>query len=477
MKNKTILTLHEQIKKREIKIYDLVKKTIDHNLKIKNLNASLANNYEQALNQASFLDQEISNNDTQIDYLFGIPYSLKDNISTKNIITTGGSLFLENYQPPYDATVKTLLDQNQAILLNKSNLDEFGLGGTGTDSAFGIVVNPLDSTRVCGGSSSGSAVLVQQGVVPFAIATDTGDSIRRPASIMGIVGFKPSYGIISRYGVYPFAPSLDHVGIFTNNVLDTQIVFNAIAKRDFKDFTSLDFKTQSLTTLKTNNKYKIGIFKPSFDLLEPKYQQELNNLINKLNKDHEVISVDYDINLLKAISPVYKLVAFSEAYSSYSNFTNITFGKHDIEYKNYEDLIIKARTLYLGTQLKQRFMIGAYVTQEAQFETLLTAAKKMRTLIVQKAKQLFTNCDLILNLAVHDVSETIEDVNNQKPTTNLVEDVMQIANFGGFPSIVIPFIKTSLGNLGLNLWADYLNDNKLLNAAYLISNLLGNEEK
>lgn len=477
MINKTILALHNQIKKREVKIYDLIKKSIDHDLKIKNLNATLANNYEQALKQAAFLDEKISSDNLEIDYLFGIPYSLKDNISTKNIITTGGSLFLKNYNPPYDATVKTLLDEKQAILLNKSNLDEFGLGGTGTDSAFGSVINPLNPKHVSGGSSSGSAVLVQQGVVPFAIATDTGDSVRRPASIMGIVGFKPSYGLISRYGVYPFAPSLDHVGIFTNNVLDTQIVFNALAKRDFKDFTSLSFKTQSLSMLKTKNKYKIGVLRPSFDLLASKYQRELNNLIVKLNDDHEIINVDYDINLLKAISPVYKLVAFSEAYSSYSNFTNITFGKHNIDYDNYEDLIIKTRTLYLGTQLKQRFMIGAYVTQESQFETLLVAAKKMRSLIVDQAKNLFKNCDLILNLAVHDISETIDDVNNQKPTTNLVEDVMQIANFGGFPSIVIPFLSTKLGNLGLNLWADYLNDNKLLNGAYLINNLLGNEEK
>ncbi len=186
--------------------------------------------------------------------LNGVIYSLKDNIATKGHTTTGASKFLENYVPEYDATVKTLLDQAGAICVSKDNLDEFGLGGTGLFSGYGIVHNPFDEKRISGGSSSGSACLVSQGIVPFSICTDTGDSIRKPASFQGIVGFKPTYGAISRYGVYPYAPSLDHVGILAQTVEDIATVFSVIAKYDDNDMTSIDLSSDYAANLKPNKK-------------------------------------------------------------------------------------------------------------------------------------------------------------------------------------------------------------------------------
>lgn len=167
-----------------------------------------------------------------------IPYSLKDNISTKGITTTGGSRFLEHYIPPYDATVYKILENLNALMVAKVNMDEFGLGGTGLYSGFGYTHHPISKKYAPGGSSSGSAISVANNSVVFSVATDTGDSVRRPASLVGIVGFKPTYGSISRYGVYPYAPSMDHVAIFTRNVIDVAIVTDALSQFDPKDFTS-----------------------------------------------------------------------------------------------------------------------------------------------------------------------------------------------------------------------------------------------
>lgn len=477
MKNKTIWEIHQDILNKKISIQEITKEAIKKQEAIRSLNAVITEiDSQKLIDYAKQLDEEVEKNKDNL--LYGIPYSLKDNISTKDIKTTGGSKFLENYVPVFDATVKKILDEHNAILLNKSNLDEFGLGGTGQYSAFGPVINPLDNSKVTGGSSSGSAVLVQQKVVNYAIATDTGDSIRRPASIMGIVGLKPSYGLISRFGVLPFSPSLDHVGIFSNNVFDSAIVLNALARYDENDLTSIKTENKNFYAkllLKNLRKYKIAILKPAIEHSGELVKNNFLSFIDKIKEQHEVEIIDFDKTLLETIPIVYKIISSAEALSSYSNFTNITFANLDIDYTNYEDLIIKARTSYFGDQLKQRFYIGAFVTDENNFDDIYLKAKKARQLIVQKTKKILSKYDVILSPAVHDVVESVVDVKNKIATTNLVEDIMQIANFGGLPSITIPFFKNNNDNIGLNLIGNYLKDEILIDVAYLLESVLGDK--
>lgn len=240
-----ILDLHRKLFNNEISPKKLVSQSLRKAKKFKYTNFLLAKTDTSAKAFASnFNKTEISRS-----YLSCIPYVLKDNVSTQGILTTGGSAFLKNYVPPYDATVYSLLNRANAVLIGKANMDEFGLGGTGSFSAYGVVCHPFNKKRIAGGSSSGSAVAVASGVVPFAIGTDTGDSIRRPASFCGVVGYKPTYGLISRYGVFPYAPSLDHVGTFTTTVADAAIVADALISYDEKDFSSTKFDKKLFDSL------------------------------------------------------------------------------------------------------------------------------------------------------------------------------------------------------------------------------------
>lgn len=471
MKNKTIRDLHKQLVNKEISVQELIANTIFKDQELKYTNATLATNYSQAIELAKNIKEEAIGIN---DFLAGIPYTLKDNIITKNIITTGGSCLLSKYKPPYDAQVKTLLDQKQAILINKTNCDEFGFGGTGLASAFGPVINVDFSDRVVGGSSSGSALLVQQGVVPYAIATDTGDSIRRPASLLGICGYKPTYGIISRYGVMPFSPSLDHVGVLANDVSDIAIVLDAIVGRDYKDATSVSTPVNFYNQLTVNHQYHFKVIKDIYDIFKPEYKMSFDKLINHLKtKNHKVSFIEYDFKLIQAIPTIYKVIAYAEGLSSLSNLTNITFGHQSINYKNYEDLLYNTRNEFFNSEIKKRLYVGAFVTQSNTIEPIFMNAKKMRNLVVDAINQHFDDSyTIFIHLGNNDIAETVEAVKTNKPTTNEITDVLQIANFGGLPSITIPFIKNELGFVGLNLFSKIFNDQEVLNAAYLIEECL-----
>lgn len=474
MKNKTIVQIHNEIINKQISLLELINQSIKKDEQLKVYNPVITQNYENAKKQAQELQKLIEENKN--NYLFGIPYSLKDNIITKDIRTTGGSKFLQNHIPVYDSFVKKLLDKNNAILLNKSNLDEFGLGGTGLYSFFGEVINPYNDKQVTGGSSSGSAVLVSKGSVSFAIGTDTGDSVRRPASILNIVGYKPSYGLISRNGVLPFSPALDHVAIFSNDVFDSGIVANALFEVDQNDFTSIKYNKDVLSNIKKQRKLKIAVFKPILDYVNPLILEQFNKLLEVLkNQGHIVDVIDFDFKLLQSIPLVYKIISSAQALSSYANFSNITFGNLGIDYDNYEDLTIKARTQYFGNQLKSRFAIGSFVTSQQNFESIFIKANQVKNKIVSSTNELWTKYDIVLNPAVHDFAETKEMVYQNQPTTNVVEDVMQIANFGGLPSITIPFLEEEQGFIGINLFAKKFDDDLLLNAAFILEKTIKGE--
>ncbi len=400
--------------------------------------------------------------------LNGVIYSLKDNIATQGHVTTGASKFLENYVPEYNATVKTLLDAAGAICVSKDNLDEFGLGGTGLFSGYGLVSNPFDNKRISGGSSSGSACMVSQGIVPFAIATDTGDSIRKPASFQGIVGFKPTYGAISRFGVYPYAPSLDHVGILATSVTDVAQVFSVLAQEDSNDMTSINLASDYIKNLKPNKNANLVVLKDALDNMEPGEQKEFKSYLEVLSKQgFKIAYEEFGVKLLQLIDPIYKSISYGEASTSWANLTGILFGQNKGG-KNYDDIIMNNRTEYFGRQLKRRFVIGSLVTSKEYYEEIFNASKKVRTLIINRTNELFKKYDAIVMPGASRIAPLIEDELNHKPTCNICDDALQIANFAGLPSITIPAIKYNNMFVGININCPLKKDQEALNIAQAI---------
>ena len=410
--------------------------------------------------------------------LCGIPYALKDNLSTKGIRTTACSNTLKDYVPVYNATAYEKLCNSGAMLIGKTNLDELAMGGTGTTGNTGIVHNPWNLSHMAGGSSAGSAACVAAGIVPYAIGSDTGDSIRKPAAFCGIVGFKPSYGLVSRYGLFAFASSLDHVGVFTRNVNDAAIVIDAIKGYDKKDMTSIkDMYDVSLTSALDGNIKGKKLFyideicnKDNFD--NPKTKEMLDNFDSLLEKakglGFEVYKESIDINLLNAIKPIYDSISCAEATSNNSNLTGIPFGPRG-EGENVMDMMKDARTKGFSPLIKRRFVIGSFILQKENQEKYFLNAKRIRRLLVEKFNELFTKYDGLI-LPCSSAGAPSLDQASDKITRNdiILENHLAIGNFGGYPSITIPCGFIDKMPIGVNITGKFKDDVNVLNMAYAI---------
>lgn len=467
-----ILDLHEKLIQKKTNPKVLVAKSLKTIKKFKKTNFVLWKNSLEATRIGKHLDITSL---LSTSLLAGIPYALKDNISTKHIATTGGSKFLEHYVPPYDATVYKLLKDAGGILVAKTNMDEFGLGGTGSFSAYGIVSHPFKTKHIAGGSSSGSAVAVACGSVPYAIGTDTGDSIRRPASLCGVIGYKPSYGLISRYGVFPYAPTFDHVGVFAKTVADVAIVADAIVKYDPNDFTSQKSDMQFFQTLLQPLQKPVRIaFTTNLDpLMNQAILTAWNHLKSILAKNQiELFHVDLNLQLFKAIDPVYKILSYAEGASCYANLTGIPFGESGTG-NDFLTKVMDARNKYFGEQLKRRFTIGAFATSKENFEKYYLKSKKVRAKIVDHFNQILDKYDAYITLGASSFAPKIKDVLDDQVLPSVIDDCLQLANFGGLPSITIPFAKSNDNlDLGVNLTAKQFSDEKLLQIASLVETIL-----
>ena len=415
--------------------------------------------------------------------LSGIPYGVKDNYSTKDILSTGSSNTLKDYIPFFNATAIENLNEAGAIKVNKTAMDEFGMGGTGTTAHTGIQRNPWDLTRMCAGSSSGSAAAVAAGVYPYALGSDTGDSIRKPAAYCGIVGYKPTYGMISRYGLFAFASSLDHCGVLTRSVRDAAIVVDTMKGLDKNDMTTWDSSNVHLLDACTGkvkgmklcyikeivdrDKYKNG----SKELLE-----HLDNFYKTLDKCRElgmtVDEVSVDEALLKAQPSVYVVISCAEATSNMSNLTGIVFGPRG-KGDNYIEMMKDHRTKGFSPLIKRRFVIGSYVLQKENQERYFKNAQRVRRLLVDRWKEIFKDYDAVIlpvgsGPAKHlDGSKDILDEN-----TAALEEHLQIGNFGGFPSITIPDGFVSGLPVGVNITGNCYEDEKVLNIAYALESAM-----
>ena len=445
--------------------------------------------FEEAVNKA-YKYQDVYNSFVTImdkkdevcsnSILSGIPYALKDNISTKGILTTASSNILKDYIPLYDATIYKKLKNSGAVLMGKTVLDELAMGGTGTTGHTGIVRNPWNKDRMIGGSSAGSAASVALGIVPFAIGSDTGDSIRKPAAYGGVVGYKPTYGRISRYGLFSFASSLDHVGVFARSVKDVSYVMDVVKGHDDKDMTSLPDEDVSYASELDNDVSgkKLFYIKEAIEIDNGnnELKEIISNFKSVLEKCKElgmiVEEVSFDKELLEAIYPVYNVISCAEATSNNSNLTGIPFGNR-VDGKNVNDIMMNTRTNGFSELIKRRFVIGSYVLQKENQERLFLNACRFRRLIVNRMNELFEKYDGLIMPTSGNIAPLFDDASDKLSDEYLIlGNHLVIGNFGGFPSISIPSGFVSDMPVSVNITGRAKEDSLVLNMANKIESLL-----
>ncbi|WP_304683805.1 amidase [Ileibacterium valens] len=374
--------------------------------------------------------------------LAGIPVVLKDNIITNGLRTTASSGILDNYIPVYDSIVAKRLKEAGSVIMAKASMDELGMGGTNRNAFTGPVHNPYDLDRISGGSSGGSAVLVASKAVPLAIGTDTGDSIRKPAAFCGVVGFKPTYGRIPRYGIIPYASSLDTVGTFTRSVKDAALALEVLAGRDDHDMTSSYEEVGEYSVLLNDDLKgkKIGILRTvSDEIKNPDIKAAFDQLVDDLKNAGAIVSdLEMDRKLLELIAPVYKTIANAEATANHSNLDGIRFGVRKTS-ESVEDVMTASRTEGFSSYVRARFVIGSYSLFEENQDRLFRKAQKIRRLISEAYARLFEDQDVVLTIAAPDVAPKIEKTSEVRfGIDRFEEEHMQLANFTGYPSIVLP---------------------------------------
>ena len=466
--DKSIKEIHEALKSGKVTSDELVKESLKK-----------AHDVQDKCNAFVTILDDTKGSEVTDNLLSGIPCGIKDNYSTKGILSTGSSNTLKDYVPFFDATAITKLKSAGAVMVGKCAMDEFGMGGTGTTGHTGVQKNPWDTDRQCAGSSSGSAAAVAAGVFPYATGSDTGDSIRKPAAYTGIVGYKPTYGMISRYGLFAFASSLDHLGALTRSVEDAAIVVDAMKGIDKKDMTSWDSKDINLADSLTGDVKgkKVCYIKEICDPANyPDASDELKSHLDNFYKTLElckelgmkVEEVSVDKKLLDAVGSVYVVISCAEATSNMSNLTGIIFGPR-ADGDNYIDMMKTYRTKGFSSLIKRRFIIGSYVLQAQNKDRYFNNAQRVRRLLVDTWKDLYKKYDAVILPVGSGPAKYLDNSKNKEYTnSHILEEHLQIGNFGGFPSITIPNGFVSKLPVGVNITGNCYNDQTVLNIAYAL---------
>lgn len=465
--NKSLDELHTMLKNGEVTSEELVSESI-----------SLSHKLQEECNAFVTIIDDALPKEVTDSILSGIPYGVKDNYSTKGILTTGSSNTLKDYVPFFSATAVLNLENAGAVPVNKTVLDEFGMGGTGTTGHTGVVLNPWDKTRMCAGSSAGSAAAVAAGVYPYALGSDSGDSIRKPAAYCGIVGFKPTYGLISRYGLFAYASSLDHCGCFARNVRDIAIVTDAMKGIDKNDMTSWDSSDMHLSENLNSDVSgkKLCYIKELCDISNyPNASDELKNHLENFKETLKkceslgmsVESVSIDKKILNAIPSVYNVIAFAEATSNMSNLTGFIFGPRG-NGDNYIEMMKDHRTNGFSSLIKRRFIIGSYVLQAENQERYFINAQRVRRLIVDKVKELFETYDGLILPVGTGPAKKLDGSTTVNEEEVALDEHLQIGDFGGFPSITIPNGFINGLPVGVNITGNCYDDQNVLNIAYAL---------
>ncbi len=476
MEAKTIVELHQEIKNNTLDI-EAYYKYVFNELEVqqKRINA-----LTMICESKAYQDiKNVVNKDNMLAY---IPAVFKDNYNTKGLYTTASSRMLEDYIPVYDATVVEKLHDAGTCLVAKASLDELAMGGTNKSALTGAVLNPYDTTRISGGSSGGSAAIVASGAVPYALGSDTGDSIRKPAGYCGVVGFKPTWGRISRFGVIPYASSLDTVGAFTRTVSDMAIVIEAMAGRDDRDMTSShkDVPNYFESLNKDISSLKIGVLQSVVN--------ELNNETIKDNFNHVVdtckklgatcTNIEMDNTLLKALVPTYKIIANSEATSNHSCLDGIKYGLHE-NGASTDEIMIESRTKGFGKAIRQRFVLGNLALATENQEKMFRQAQKVRRLIVDELQKLYEEYDIILTPNAGSVAPKLDDASDNRTSSEylILENHLLLGNFAGLPSLTIPSGFVDHMPIAVNIMGRLFEEQTVLNVGYALEQEFGLENQ
>ena len=435
----SLLEVSKKIHDREVTSEEVTLQIIENIKSTQNLNALNSYNFENALEDAKKIDERLANGE-ELPVLAGVPIVIKDNINIKGLNTTCSSKMLENYVSVYDATVVEKLKSQGAVIVGKANMDEFAMGSSNENSAFGPVLNPRDTTRVAGGSSGGSAASVAAFECFASLGTDTGGSIREPASFCGVVGLKPTYGRVSRYGVVAFASSLDQVGPITRTVKDNAVMLSAIAGYDPKETTSKQIDVPDyLSEIKDNIKgLKIGVAKEFFALgMDEEVQKAVNNAIEFYRANGaEIVEVSLkDIDL--ALSAYY-IISSAEATSNLDRFDGIRYGFRAKEYADLVDLYYKTRTQGFGKEVKRRIMLGNFVLSSGYYDEFYGKAKKAQQAISAEFEKAFESCDVLLSPTSPSVAFKLGEKTNDHIKMYLSDVYTVPVNIAGLPAISFP---------------------------------------
>ena len=428
----------------------------------------------------TFVDTEEQLKDLPEEGLLrGVPIALKDNVNTKGIRTTAGSRILSNYIPIYNAEIADRLKKAGAVTIAKASMDELAMGGTNLSCFTGAAHNPWDTRRMTGGSSGGSAALVAAGVVPMAIGSDTGDSVRKPASYCGVVGVKPTYGRISRYGIIPYASSLDHVGYFTRNIEDACVTLKVLAGRDERDMTSSNREVPDYSALLNSDisGKKIAVIKNVLNgISTPEIVSIFNDLADKLRKRGAVVEeYEFDEDLMHAILPTYFIIANCEATSNHSNLDGIRFGVRE-EGADMAEIMTNSRTKGFGPLIRRRFVIGSYGLFEENQDRIFRKAQKVRRKIVEAMDACLKDYDAIIAPAAGTIAPFIESGTDQDALgeDNVVaENYLAMGNFSGYPSLTQPMGFVDGCPVGVNITCRAFEETEMFDLAKAIEEETG----
>ena len=462
IKYKTLSELKELLEKKDISSFELVEETFK-NISSSKTNSFITLNEEAALTKAKEFDQGKCKGD-----LAGLPIAQKDLFCTKNLRTTCGSRILENFIPPYNATVVENLSKAGSICVGKTNMDEFAMGSSNETSYFGAVKNPWDLERVPGGSSGGSAAAVAEGLVCAATGTDTGGSIRQPAALCGITGIKPTYGRASRWGMIAFASSLDQAGAFARNAEDCALLLNHICSHDEKDSTSLSNDKENYLQNINNDLRgkKIGIVK-EFDISN--LSKEVQDSFEQSKKIFESLGANFvEVSMpnIKLSVPTYYVVAPAECSSNLSRFDGVKYGYRAENVNDLEDLYIKSRSEGFGDEVKRRILIGTYVLSAGFYDAYYKKAQQSRRMIKNDFVKAFSEVDVIMSPSSPSSAFKIGS-KTEDPIEMYLEDLFTISsNLAGVPAMSIPHGFSKNLPIGLQLIGNYLEESEILNFAH-----------
>ncbi|MCD8372052.1 MAG: Asp-tRNA(Asn)/Glu-tRNA(Gln) amidotransferase subunit GatA [Clostridia bacterium] len=459
-----IMQLSSALRGKKISSAELTKEYISRIERLNpKLNAYVCQTFDEALKNAEAADKMIKNGEGTL--LTGIPMTLKDNIATDGLPTTCCSKILQGFKPYYDATVWSKLKSQGAVLLGKTNMDEFAMGSTSETSVYGAPLNPVNTTRVTGGSSGGVASAVKADMAVYGLGSDTGGSIRQPAAFCGAVGFKPTYGAVSRYGLIAYGSSLDQIGPITTSVEDAAIVYDAIRGKDTKDQTSVSTEDGKTELAKDVKGLKIGVAEEFFDGINPEIKNAIDAAISLYERSGaEVIRLS--VPALKSALPVYYIIACAEASSNLGRYDGIRYGYRAKDYSGIDDMVVKTRTEGFGKEVKKRIMLGTYVLSSGYFDAYYKKACLIRSRLIADFENVFKECDVLIAPAAPETAFP-SGYSGGNSIQMYLSDVCTVpVNIAGLPAASLPCGKDKNGlPIGMQIISGRFCDKKVLSAA------------